>query len=231
MSYIFLQEQGEESSAECFSDIEPFVRSRLNLTAEKSSCSDSETASCLGSRSGTMCEPSTEIRGAVLQTLCAEGSPVRTSAQVGKVQGLTERKVGCGQKCEGSLARYDHDTHSLKTHQCLLFEDSTECCVILPRWGMVCDGELLELPTPVGLTDENEFGYWPTPTGVKGAGHCVGALSEWGGASNIFRGTELRNVHCPRFEEWMMGWPDQWTALTPYETDKFQLWQRQHGRF
>jgi hypothetical protein len=34
MSYTFLQEQGEESSAGCFSDIEPFVRSRLNLTAE-----------------------------------------------------------------------------------------------------------------------------------------------------------------------------------------------------
>jgi len=94
MSYTFLQEQGEESSAGCFSDIEPFVRSRLNLTAEKFSCNDSETESCLGSRSGTMCEPSTESRGEALQMLCAEGSPVRISPSLGDELASTERAAG-----------------------------------------------------------------------------------------------------------------------------------------
>lgn len=88
MSYTFLQEQGEESSAGCFSDIEPFVRSRLNLTAEKSSCNDSETESCLGSRFGTMCEPLTASRGEALQTLCAEGFHARTLALQDTVQAL-----------------------------------------------------------------------------------------------------------------------------------------------
>ncbi len=29
--------------------------------------------------------------------------------------------------------------------------------------------------------------------------------------------------------EWMMGWPQGWTALEPLETAKFQQWQHSHG--
>ena len=47
MSYTFLQEQGEESSAECFSDIPASVLSRLSLTAEKSCSNDNETDAAL----------------------------------------------------------------------------------------------------------------------------------------------------------------------------------------
>ena len=74
MSYTFLQEHGEESSAACFSDISQSVRLKLSLTAEKSSCNDNETESCRGSQSGTMCEPSMESRGGELQTLCVVDS-------------------------------------------------------------------------------------------------------------------------------------------------------------
>lgn len=55
MSYTYLQAQGEESSAECFSDIPASVLLRLNLTAEKCSCNDSATEYCHHSPSGTMC--------------------------------------------------------------------------------------------------------------------------------------------------------------------------------
>ncbi len=63
MSYIYLQEQVEESLAESFSDIPQFVLSKLNLTAEKSYSKDSETESCQSSLSGTMCKPLTETLG------------------------------------------------------------------------------------------------------------------------------------------------------------------------
>ena len=46
MSYTFLQEQGEESSAESFSDIPASVLSRLNLTAAASCSNASGTESC-----------------------------------------------------------------------------------------------------------------------------------------------------------------------------------------
>ena len=73
MSYTYLLEQGEESSAESFSDIPASVLSRSNHTAGKFSCSGSETECCPGSQSGTTCEPSTADRGAALLTSFLEG--------------------------------------------------------------------------------------------------------------------------------------------------------------
>jgi hypothetical protein len=77
MSYIFLREREEESSAECFSDIPAYVLLRLNLTAEKFCCNDSGMASYPSSPSGMMSKPSMENRGKGKLTLCAEGSRVR----------------------------------------------------------------------------------------------------------------------------------------------------------
>jgi hypothetical protein len=34
----------------------------------------------------------------------------------------------------------------------------------------------------------------------------------------------------PTFREWLMGWPIDWTAKRPLETDKFQEWLRSHGK-
>lgn len=72
MSYTYLLEQGEESSAECFSDIPQSVLSNLNLTAEKSYSKDNETASCQSSQSGMMSQPSTASLGAEKSMSSAE---------------------------------------------------------------------------------------------------------------------------------------------------------------
>ena len=63
MSYTYLLEWGEESSAECFSTIPAYVLSRLNLTADRSYCSASETDVSPSSQSGMMSEPLTENHG------------------------------------------------------------------------------------------------------------------------------------------------------------------------
>jgi len=34
----------------------------------------------------------------------------------------------------------------------------------------------------------------------------------------------------PPLREWIMGWPIGWTALEPLATDKYQQWQRLHGK-
>lgn len=62
-----------------------------------------------------------------------------------------------------------------------------------------------------------EHGYLPTPSGTSnhGKNHAAGRLDEWGGSSNPFRGTNLGKVHCPAFELWVMGYPDQWAQLMP----------------
>ena len=87
MSYTYLQEQGEESSADSFSGIAPYVLSRLNPTPEKSSSNDNETGICHGSRSGTTYQVSMESHGEESPKSSAGDSPARTSQQ----QTQTER--------------------------------------------------------------------------------------------------------------------------------------------
>lgn len=63
--------------------------------------------------------------------------------------------------------------------------------------------------------DGTDSGSWRTPSGTNHRSHGVGAIGEWGGASNPYRGTDLANVHCPSFELWMMGYPAEWAQLMP----------------
>jgi len=80
MSYTYLQGQGAESSAECFSDIPQFALSKSRNTRERSYSKDSETESCPGSQSGMTSPPLTQDPGPEQLMLFAEDSPVRTSA-------------------------------------------------------------------------------------------------------------------------------------------------------
>lgn len=75
---------------------------------------------------------------------------------------------------------------------------------------------------------------WPTPT--SGNDHSGGRLDEWGGSRSrakmreLVSPKELTGPLSPTFPEWLMGWPIDWTALKPLETDKFREWQQQHGK-
>lgn len=241
MSYTFLMcdcenctsslEQVEESSAVCFSDIPAYVLSRLNLTAERPYCSGNATESCPASRSGTTCEPSMASRGADSLTLSAEVSPARTSALPGKEPDLMGNTADYGSSLRESLARFCPATSSWRTPQLSLFEGGAELLQTLPRWGMWDDGELWELPTQERTIPGKEYGYLPTPSGTSnhGKNHVMGRLDEWGGSGNMWRGTEIGKMRCASFEEWMMGWPMGWSALTPLGMDKFQQWLDSHG--
>ena len=167
MSYTYLQGPGAESSAECFSDIEPFVRSKLNLTAEKSCCNGSVTESCPGSRSGTTSGHLTEILGEASLMSSAGDSPVRTSALPEKAQESTANAPDSGPKWPESLAKLDPATSLWRTRQRSFLEDLGECLETFPKWGMTRGGELFPLPMPVLRTSENESGYWPTPGAAK----------------------------------------------------------------
>ncbi len=94
MSYTYLLEQGEESSAASFSDIPPSVLSRLNLTAEKSCSKDSGTESCQSSRSGMMSPPSTELRGEERSMSSAGGFLAKTSQLRGGGAGIEGERSG-----------------------------------------------------------------------------------------------------------------------------------------
>ena len=175
MSYTYLQGPGAESSAECFSDIEPSVRSKLNLTAEKSCCNGSETESFRGFLSGTTCELLTASPGGESSMSSAGDSRVRTSAQPGKAQASTANDPGCGAKWPESLAKYDRESRSWKTRQCLLLGGLEEFSETFPRWGSMHGGELFRQPSPVLRTCGKGSGFWPTPGAAK-ANNDVGLV-------------------------------------------------------
>lgn len=232
MSYTYLQEQGEVSSAGCFSDIPQSVLLNLNLTAEKSYCNGNETESCQSSQSGMMSAPSTANLGAEKSMWSAEDSLAKTSQVQEREPGSLENEVDCGQKWPESLAKYDPNTSSWRTHQCLLFEDSTECLEIFSRWGMMQNGELYPLQIATLHMKEKEFGlevfYTPTARDWKGMSG-KGFRERHGEKKNL--ADFLGGVPNPEFSEWLMGWPIGWTDLKPLEMGRFQSWRQQHGEF
>jgi len=236
MSYTYLQGQGEEYSAECFSAIPACVLSRLSLIAEKSCFNGNETESCRPSRSGMTCEPLTADRGAGKSISCAEGFRARISVLQEKVLELKENEAGYGQKCGESLAKYDRDTLSLKTRQCLLFEEVSESLLILPEWGCLRDGELWEVTPPADVRTASACGLsLMRPTASDGLRHVFkihqlirknhqdGNLSEQ--AARV-----IQKKITPECCEILMNWPEGWTDLKPLEMGKIRQWLNSHGK-
>lgn len=189
---------------------------------------------------GTTCERSTASLGADALTLSAGDSPAKTSVLPERVQELPDSNRDYGPKWRGSLAKYDHDTSSWRTRQCSLLGGLEEFLETWPCSGTMRNGMCSRRVTWALTMHEDDCSYYaptrsskkiPTPSGTSnhGKNHVSGRIDEWGGGSNPFRGTEIGKLHCPRFEEWLMGWPDQWTALTVLEMDKYRQWCASHG--
>jgi hypothetical protein len=153
MSYTFLLEQGEASSAECFSDIPACALSKSNRMRGKSYSPDSETESCHASQSGMTCEPSMGDRGGESPMSCAAASPAKTSVPPARGQESKANDLDCGPRWPGSLAKYDPDTRLWRTRQCSLLGGLDEFSETWPRWGTTRDGESFPLPTPSGLLE------------------------------------------------------------------------------
>ncbi len=173
MSYTYLQEQGEESSADCYADIPAYVLSRLNLTAGESYSNASGTECSQDSLFGMTCEPLTVSLGGGRSISCVADSHARTLALPEVEQALTVSEVDCGPKWPGSLARFDPHTASWKTRQHLLAGGLAEFSETWPAWGSMRDGELLVVATPAQFIGETEFGFLPTPTATDHKSECM----------------------------------------------------------
>ena len=212
MSYIYLQEQEGGSWEECSSDTPRFVLWKLNPIADESCSNGNETASCQSSQFGMMSAPLTESLGEEKSMSFAEVSHAKTSALQEAGQDSAESEADCGQKWPESLAKYDLDSRSWKTHQCLLFEDSTECLETFPRWGMTQGGELWELPMLAHLIEENGSGSLPTPRAAVSRQkkfyirkNAMGNLEELPSLPK-YQHLSGKLIN-PEWMEWLMGWP------------------------
>jgi hypothetical protein len=206
----------------------------LNSTSTQGACwSPDKTMDVWNpSRFGMTFAPLTGVTGAGLLTLFRVASLAKTLPVADLEPESRESNQGYGKKWPASLAKYDPVTLSLKTHQHLLFGEGLESLQTLPPWGVMRNGELYRQRALVRPTKGPGCGLWPTPSGTSnhGSNHVSGVLQEWGGSSNPFRGTELQNVRCASFEEWMMGAPTGWTDLTASVTHRFRQWLSSHGR-
>lgn len=163
MSWHYLQEPVEESSAACCLGGEPWQPSKLKNTHAPFCCNGRLTDDYLDSLSGTMCEHLTESRGAEKLMSSRADSLARIFPPLEKALAYQAKEAASGRSLLGLLAKYDQDSHSLRTAQCSLFEDSTESLQTLPRWGTMRNGVCWERTMSVRHTKETVYGYLPTP--------------------------------------------------------------------
>jgi len=164
MSWHYLQGAEEASWEGNSSDGSPSALSRLMPTVG-GCCSPGNETGCSGtSPYGTTSGPLTGGPGAATSALSPGDSLVRTSVLPGRERASKDHEAGSGARWPASLAKWRRDTHSWRTPQLLLFEDSGECLVTFPRWGMTRGGELWERETLVPRTSGSGSGSWPTPS-------------------------------------------------------------------
>ena len=234
MSYTYLQEQGEESLAGCFSGIPQYVLSRLNLTAERSCSNDNEMESCPSSQSGMMSAPSMEYPGEEGLMSSVGDSLAKTSQVLEKEPALTESEAECGDTWQESSAKYDPSSCSWKTHQHSLFGGLEEFLETWPQWGMMLDGELLEQIHAVTTTRETASGLLPTPIATDWKGGTT-AIRKDNGRERLDQWRDYVKIKYamtyphPTHSELRMGWPIEWTDLKPLEMDRFRQWRQKHS--
>jgi len=163
MSWHYLRELEGESLEDICSGGELLQPLKSKITHAEFYCNGKLMDFYLDSLSGTTFAHSMVSLGEGKSMSSQEDSLAKICQQQEKAKDLMASDQDSGGKWQGSFAKYDPDTHSLRTPQCLLFEDSTEFCAILPKWGLMLNGELWEQQTLVHLIKGTESGLSPTP--------------------------------------------------------------------
>lgn len=236
MSWHFSRALVEEYSVATSSAGAPSALSSGSPTPQLYLQPDKMTAFSRLSRFGMTCAPLTDGHGEALLTWYLAASRARTSAPPARAQASTARAAGSGPRWPASLAKYDHDTSSWRTHQFLLLGGLDEFSETWPRWGLMRNGESWALPTPELRTFESESGLLPTPN-VPNGGRSVKHVTDWRGKSAYHNGKKVQvglesvlgGAPHPTFLEWLMGWPLGWTDIKPQAMARFREWQQQHS--
>lgn len=234
----FLQALAEGSSPTSSSDTDRFSPSNGRSTANKCSDRESKTDASLGSRSSETCGRLTEHRGgdSAIASLADSLAPMLALPET--VPAWMGMSRVFGQNKRVSLARWDRDMFSWRTHQCSLLAAGYESLETLPEWGMSVGGELYRVPTPDFLNRETEFGLLPTLCASeckdRAKASVLARLNRGGRVSRMLCSAQIPDCQehvglNPCFAEWMQGFPIGWTALKPLETDKFQSWLHSHS--
>ena len=244
MSWLFSQALVEEYSEGISLDGEQSAQSSGKPTQQAYCAPDKMTAFSRLSQFGMTYKPLTATHGEALLMSYLAAFHAKICQPRGGGLALTENEVDYGKRWGGLLARLDQDSSLWRIPQCSLITDSTECLQTFPNWGLMQDGVLWEQTMLAHPTEENDFGWWPTPVAsdyMTGQTNGITYTGKRFVRTSHKTGTEfgakltsayrlMTGNHLPaNFSEWMMGWPQDWTELKPVGTAKFQKWQRLRG--
>ena len=143
-------------------DGEQSVQSSGSSTPQAYCAPDKMTGFSRLSRFGMTYKPLTESRGEELLTLYLAAFHAPTFPQQEKVQESMEKPLECGEKWRGSFVKYNPDSCSWKTHQCLLLGDLDEFSETWPQWGLMRNGECWEQQTLAQTISGIVFGLNPS---------------------------------------------------------------------
>jgi len=257
MSWLYSRVLVVEYLGENYLDGEPSALSNGNNTQLAFLPQDKMMDYSKVSRFGMTFKPLMEQAGEELLMSYQAAFHAKTFLPQEKAQELTENEAECGEKWQGSFAKFDQSSCLWKTHQCSLIEDWELFSEIWPTWGSMRNGACWERQI-LGLnTTEREFGLlpdnerffhtpttgssggsnsrkamqkrgviWPTPTTGTGGGNAGGSGVRRTAKEN---GTYVPSSINPNLQEWLMGWPQDWTEIKPLETDKYRKWRLLHG--
>ena len=225
MSWLYSQALVEEYSEDTSLDGAPCALWNGKPTQLPSWCNDKTMARCQLSQSGMTFRPLTDDHGEDVLMSFLEDFPAKTSVAPAKEQESKGSDLPCGRTWRESLEKFDLNTHTWKTHQCLWDEDLPESSVILPKWGMMLSGVLWERITLPPLTSETGSGSWPTPT-CQEVEHPDAKLTDTGRrlskdgksshslnlADSVKQSAPTGQLN-PNWVEWLMGWPIGWTSM------------------
>lgn len=216
---------------------------RSTSIALRGSCSDKMKGIFHRSLFGMMFVPSTDTLGVNVLTSFLADFRVKTLAWPVAVQDSRDHALAFGENLRASFAKYDHNTSSWKIAHDSQGRASIPSSGIWPKWGMMRNGECWALTAPEPLIGVNESGSsvtWPTvtvcgndnraglsptsgdglatvvrkfPTPPRDDGCGGPGTSGREGGSNLR--TDVNGPLNPTWVEWLMGWPQGWTATYP----------------
>ena len=232
------QEREEESWQTFCLDTYLSELARSRTTQGRSCSKDSETESCQSFQSGMTSARLMGSHGEDLSMSSQEDFRARTLASVVRELELKEKEADYGEKCLGSFAKFDHNTLSWRTHQCLLLGGLEEFSETWPQWGIMQDGECWELTTVGDFIDGRESGLWPTTTANMWKGIDRKRVSSGKHRFNLkdyvpfklcIEKKPKENLN-PEWTEYLMMWPIGHTDLKPLEMGRFHKWLHSHGK-
>jgi hypothetical protein len=169
MSWHYLPELAEASSAESSPASPPSAPWKWNRTAGKSCCGAKGTVCSPCSRSGTTSRPSTGHPGVELWISSLRASRASPSPSPGSPSESMTQKTS-GPILSESYAKWNPSTHSWKTSQGFLpMTISAKSSETWQMRGSMRNGILYPRRKSVHPTSENGSGLWPTPKATDGS--------------------------------------------------------------